>query len=107
MKKFQPSLSVQDAMNRRTFLKGSAAGIGMTALASLFGDGIMGGAGALAPPTNPLTPAPAGLPHFPAKAKRIIYLFQSGAPSQLDLFDYKPQLRDMRGTDLPGSVRMG
>ena len=42
-----------------------------------------------------------GLPHFPAKAKRVIYLFQSGAPSQLDLFDYKPTLEKFRGQDLP------
>jgi hypothetical protein len=48
-----------------------------------------------------------GPPHFPAKAKRVIYLFQSGAPSQLDLFDHKPELRERRGIDLPDSVRMG
>ena len=46
-----------------------------------------------------------GLPHFAPKAKRVIYLFQSGAPSQLDLFDYKPQLAKMQGTDLPDSIR--
>lgn len=45
--------------------------------------------------------------HFPAKAKRIIYLFMSGGPSQLDLFDYKPKLNEMNGQDLPVSVRMG
>ena len=48
-----------------------------------------------------------GLPHFPPKAKRVIYLFQSGAPSQLDLFDYKPKLEKFRGQDLPESIRMG
>jgi hypothetical protein len=48
-----------------------------------------------------------GLPHFAAKAKRIIYLFQSGAPSQLDLFDYKPRLAELRASELPDSVRMG
>ena len=47
-----------------------------------------------------------GLPHFAPKAKRVIYLFQSGAPSQLDLFDYKPQLAKTHGTDLPDSIRM-
>jgi hypothetical protein len=47
------------------------------------------------------------LPHFAPKAKRVIYLFQSGAPSQMDLFDYKPRLTDMRGVDLPDSVRRG
>ena len=44
---------------------------------------------------------------FPAKAKRVIYLHQSGAPSQLDLFDYKPGLTKLHGTELPASVRMG
>ena len=48
-----------------------------------------------------------GLPHFPPKAKRIIYLFQSGAPSQMDLFDYKPELKKEYGADLPESVRQG
>src|SRR6202165_1721095 len=48
-----------------------------------------------------------GLPHFPPTAKRVIYLFQHGAPSQLDLFDYKPKLQTLRGTDLPDSVRQG
>src|SRR5208282_1880639 len=48
-----------------------------------------------------------GLPHFAASAKRVIYLFQSGAPSQIDLFDYKPQLTNMRGGELPDSVRRG
>jgi len=48
-----------------------------------------------------------GLPHFAPKAKRVIYLFQSGAPSQMDLFDYKPALAKLRGSDLPDSVRKG
>src|ERR671936_847844 len=46
-------------------------------------------------------------PHFAPKAKRVIYLFQHGAPSQLDLFDYKPNLARQRGADLPESIRMG
>src|SRR4051794_23213281 len=76
------TLALQDAINRRTFLKRSAAGIGIAALGALLGDS------ALANPTENSRGLP-GLPHFPAKAKRVIYLFQSGAPSQLDLFDYK------------------
>ncbi len=48
-----------------------------------------------------------GLPHFPPKARRIIYLFQSGGPSQMELFDYKPRLKDLQGTDLPESIRQG
>jgi hypothetical protein len=46
-----------------------------------------------------------GIPHFAPKAKRVIYLFQNGAPSQLELFDYKPRLREMMGQDLPSSIR--
>lgn len=52
-------------------------------------------------------PGLTGLPHHAAKAKRVIYLFQHGAPSQLDLFDYKPNLAKVRGQDLPASIRMG
>src|ERR1041384_2232140 len=48
-----------------------------------------------------------GLPHFPPKAKRVIYLFQSGGPSQIELFDYKPRLLDFQGSELPESVRNG
>ena len=50
---------------------------------------------------------PVGLPHFAPKAKRIIYLFQNGAPSQLESFDYKPTLIKRMGEDLPASIRMG
>src|SRR5437588_13068409 len=46
-------------------------------------------------------------PHFPPRAKRIIYLFMAGGPSQLDLFDYKPTLNERNGQDLPESIRMG
>ncbi len=48
-----------------------------------------------------------GFPNFPPTAKRVIYLFQSGAPSQLELFDYKPKLLDIQGTELPESIRQG
>ncbi len=48
-----------------------------------------------------------GLPHFPPKAKRVIYLFQSGGPSQIELFDYKPRLVEFQGAELPDSVRNG
>ncbi|SPF54707.1 conserved exported hypothetical protein [Candidatus Sulfopaludibacter sp. SbA4] len=48
-----------------------------------------------------------GLPHFPPKAKRVIFLFQSGGPSQIELFDYKPRLVEFQGTELPESVRNG
>src|SRR5437879_2087172 len=48
-----------------------------------------------------------GLPHVPPQAKRVIYLFQSGAPSQMELFDHKPKLKDLRATELPDSIRQG
>src|SRR4051794_24302011 len=95
-------LKLQDALNRRTFLQRSAAGIGMAALGSLLNNSF--GAGSSDAPLPRGLPA---FPNFPAKAKRIIYLFQSGAPSQLDLWDYKPQLQNLRGKELPGSIRMG
>ncbi len=85
------------SLTRRHFFHRSAAGIGIPALASLMMDEkLMAENGALP-----------GLPHFPPKAKRVIYLHQSGAPSQLDLFDYKPGLTKLHGTELPASVRMG
>src|SRR6266498_1713513 len=83
-------------MTRRHFFGRFGAGVGVAALASLLEES------GLAQQTG----LP-GLPHFAAKAKRVIYLFQSGAPSQMDLFDYKPRLADMRGADLPDSVRRG
>jgi hypothetical protein len=71
---------------------------GLAALASLLG---------LPNEANSATQALAGLPHFKPTAKRVIYLFQSGGPSQMELFDYKPELVRLQGTDLPASVRMG
>ena len=85
------------AFTRRHFFARTSAGIGTAALASLLQND------ALAAPTGALT----GLPHFAPKAKRVIFLHQSGAPSQMDLFDYKPQLRKFQATELPDSVRMG
>src|SRR6201992_2420930 len=87
--------------NRRRFLKGLGFGIGGIALGSLLIPDLFSRNG------EEDEPAVLGLPHFAPKAKRIIYLFQNGAPSQLDLFDYKPLLNKMQGEDLPGSVRNG
>jgi hypothetical protein len=83
---------------RRYFLQRSGLSLGAVALASLLGDDA---------PALAQGEGLSGLPHFAPKAKRVIYLFQSGAPSQMDLFDYKPRLTDMRGVDLPDSVRRG
>ncbi len=86
-------------INRRKFLSRLSLGIGGVALGSLLIPDLFGKSEEEALLT--------GLPHFAPKAKRIIYLFQNGAPSQLDLFDYKPKLQEMFGADLPASVRMG
>src|SRR5579863_7845216 len=91
------------AMTRRHFFARNSVGIGTAALASLLSsDGFGATAG-----TDPKTGGLPGLPHFPPKAKRVIFLHQSGGPAQMDLFDYKPKLVEYRGKDLPGSVRMG
>src|SRR6187431_2277213 len=78
---------------RRQFFGRAATGIGGAALASL----LSGNAKA----------ALSDLPHFPAKAKRVIYLHMVGAPPQIDLFDYKPQMKEHYDKDLPESIRNG
>lgn len=88
-------------INRRLFLGKTAYGIGSLALASLINP-----FGAFAK-NNFRDGGILGKPHFSPKVKRIIYLFQSGGPSQLDLFDYKPLLNKMNGEELPDSVRQG
>jgi hypothetical protein len=90
-------------LNRRHFFSRTSLGIGSMALASLLGKPSHAG-GALADVSYRGVLA---APHFPPRAKRVIYLFMSGGPSQLDLFDYKPVLNDMNGKDLPESVRKG
>jgi hypothetical protein len=84
-------------LTRRRFFGRTASGLGVAALASLLNQSAASSERETA----------LGLPHFKPNAKRVIYLFQSGAPSQLDLFDYKPQLDKRRGTELPDSIRMG
>ena len=91
-----------DRINRRTFLGRAGGGIGLAALASLMNEEVMG-----APSGLTSTGGMPGLPHFAPKAKRVIYLFQSGAPSQMELFDYKPNLNKLRGSELPDSIRNG
>jgi hypothetical protein len=91
--------AIQDICNRRLFLRRHSA-VGLAALASL-------GIGATSLIANGSEGKRNELPHFPPKAKRIIYLFQSGAPSQMDLFDPKPLMRDKHGEDLPESIRQG
>ncbi|MEX2569088.1 MAG: DUF1501 domain-containing protein [Cyclobacteriaceae bacterium] len=89
-------------INRRHFLSKLSLGLGSAALGSLLiPDLFKGGAEAS------LEEQMAGIPHFAPKAKRVIYLFQNGAPSQLESFDFKPKLRELWGEELPDSVRQG
>jgi uncharacterized protein (DUF1501 family) len=88
-------------ITRRQFFGKTSAGIGGAALASILG----GEAFASGPATGFRGQLP-GL-HHASTAKRVIYMFQNGAPSQIDLFDYKPQLEEWHDVDLPESVRMG
>src|SRR5579871_3663244 len=83
-------------LTRRAFFGRAATGVGTAALASLMGRDLHAATGGLP-----------GLPHFAPRAKRVIYLFQSGGPSQMELFDYKPRLQEFQGTELPASIRMG
>ncbi len=92
------------AVNRRVFLGRTSTGIGTAALASLMGGSTASTAtNAMAADSTGTTGLSSGT-HFSAKAKRVIYLFQSGGPSHLDLFDYKPLLNERHGEDLPASV---
>src|SRR3569833_2871372 len=85
-------------INRRKFLSKLSLGIGSIALGSLLIPDLFSGG-------DSDSDFIAGLPHFAPKAKRVIYLFQDGAPSQLETLDYKPKLREMMGQELPPSVR--
>jgi hypothetical protein len=96
-----PLIENQQLSTRRSFLGQSGAGLGAAALALLLQQDGLGDDGSSSRRGG------RSLPHFAAKAKRVIFLFQSGAPSQLDLFDYKPQLENLRGAELPDSIRQG
>ena len=95
----------QRRMTRRYLLGRTAGCLGAAAFASLAGRGAATAALSSSPPAEGL--GLSGLPHFPPTAKRVIYLFQSGGPSHVDLFDYHPKLRELHGTELPDSVRQG
>ncbi len=92
-------------MNRRHFFSRLSLGIGGAALASLGGLGCSSGRPEAA--SGSAFRGVLGAPHRVPRARRVIYLFQSGGPSQFELFDYKPVLAQRRGEDLPASVRMG
>ncbi len=86
-------------LSRRELLQRFGMGLGSIALADLIG--------AQASAATSSVPGVLAAPHFPPKAKRVIYLFQSGGPSQLETFDYKPLLNEKRGQPLPEEVRQG
>jgi hypothetical protein len=85
-------------INRRKFISRLSVGLGSAALGSLLIPGLFDGS------ESPEDAIMRGLPHFAPKAKRVIYLFQNGAPSQLESFDYKPLLCQMMGENLPESI---
>jgi Protein of unknown function (DUF1501) len=99
-----------ERMTRRHFFGRTGLSLGSAALAGLLADGVARGADA-SPTSGQASIGAAGglpgLPHFPPKAKRAIYLHMNGGPSQMDLFDYKPAMNAMFDKDLPESVRMG
>src|ERR1051325_4080346 len=98
--------------NRRHFLTTTGCGIGIAALNSLLGadSSSKRKVAAVAPGPGAAKKGQPGLPtlpHFPAKAKRVVCLWQGGGPSHIDLFDYKPAMEKMALQDIPESVRGG
>src|SRR5579862_6325524 len=89
-----PLHQLERRQSRRYFLQRTGLSLGAVALASLLNE-------------DARADGLPGFPNFAAKAKRVIYLFQSGAPSQMDLYDPKPALENLRGAELPDSVRKG
>ncbi|MDG3004816.1 DUF1501 domain-containing protein [Paludisphaera mucosa] len=94
-----PDLPIVDGLSRRQVLKSAGTGFGLLALAGMLGEGAGRALAADAAAPGPLAPK---VPHFPTKAKRIIFLFMNGAMSQMDTFDYKPQLQKDDGKVGPG-----
>lgn len=92
---------------RRQFFGRAARGLGPIALAALLNPALLAGEKDTPADERRGTPGTLAKLHHPAKAKRVIYLVMNGAPSQIDLFDYKPKMKEMFDTDLPESVRMG
>src|SRR3954471_19404955 len=88
-------------LTRRHFFSRCGMGLGSIALASLLSDKLFGADATL---VNPLAPK---APHFPGRAKNVIFLFMAGGPSQLELFDYKPKLIDLNGQPIPQSFIEG
>lgn len=96
------NLTLPPQIDRRRFLERVSRGLSSVALANLLNGNLHG-----SDPSATLSMGQGlqGIPHFPPKAKRVIYMLQSGAPSQVDLFDYKPSLKKLHLSELPASVR--
>lgn len=102
-----PAIEYHEYLSRRRFFEGAGLKVGGVALASLMGRTAFGASSPGGTAPDAVHPPLPGFPNFAPKAKRLIYLHMNGAPSQLDLFDYKPGLRDLFDTDLPESIRKG
>lgn len=89
--------------HRRTFLGRASLGLGALSLASL----LPGSSLAQTPATTGIEPGVGGLPHFPARAKRVIFLCMAGGPSHLETFDFKPKLAELHGKPMPESITTG
>lgn len=100
---------IEGKMHRRQFLTKTSLGLGLAALSSLLPQGSLFGSNSINIPkvNDSIVGGIAGFPNFAPKAKRIVYLFQSGGPSQIETFDYKPKLQQLFGQELPSSVRQG
>ena len=98
-----PAIEYHNQVTRRQFFEGAGLKVGGLALAGLMGQ--RAASAASVSTTGTVHPPLPGLPHFASKAKRLIYLHMNGAPSQIDLFDYKPQLEKYFDKELPDSVR--
>ena len=101
-----PRLERAQMLSRRHFFKSTGLAVGKIALAGLMFPELLR-AGNVPKSNGPAHPSLPGLPHFAPKAKRLIYLFMNGGPSQMDLLDYKPGLGKIFDSDLPESIRMG
>lgn len=97
-----PALEYHNQFTRRRFFEGAGLKVGGLALSTLLGKHAFA-----APGSGEVHTALPGFPNFAPKAKRLIYLHMNGAPSQLDLFDYKPGLQDFYDKELPESIRNG
>ena len=102
-----PEQELRLHFTRRQLFGLTARGIGVGALASLLAPEVLDAAQGVQSNRDAKSGGLLGYPHFAARAKRVIFLHQSGGPSQLETFDYKPGLEKYQGTQIPDSVRMG